>query len=88
MAWCTVFVEGILPEIDHNHYFDMIQRKVIFWKICLRKNLPMGVCYTQGYIVQPPNLRFFGHSSLTLSKYGGGVSREQFLVEKGKNSRC
>ena len=34
----------------------------------------MGVCYTQGYIVQPPNLRFFGHSSLTLSKYGGGVA--------------
>ena len=82
MAWCTVFVEGILPEIDHNHYFDMIQRKVIFWKICLRKNLPMGVCYTQGYIVQPPNLRFFGHSSLTLSKYGGGVYDYLFMFYK------
>ena len=73
MALCNVFVERILPEIDHNHYFGMIQRKAIFWKICFRKNLPMGVCHTQGYIVQPPNLRFFGHSSLTLSKYGGGV---------------
>ena len=73
MALCNVFVERILPEIDHNHYFGIIQRKAIFWKICFRKNLPMGVCHTQGYIVQPPNLRFFGHSSLTLSKYGGGV---------------
>ena len=74
MALCNVFVERILPEIDHNHYFGIIQREAIFWKICFRKNLPMGVCHTQGYIVQPPNLRFFGHSSLTLSKYGGGVS--------------
>ena len=76
MALCNVFVERILPEIDHNHYFGIIQRKAIFWKICFWKNLPMGVCHTQGYIVQPPNLRFFGHSSLILSKYGGGVGND------------
>ena len=63
----------IRPEVINHHLFNNGGVKAIFSKMCHRKNLLTSVGCSQGIIFQPSRCYYFGHSTLSLSKYGKGV---------------
>ena len=63
----------IWPEVINHHLFNNGVVKVNFSKMCHRKNLLTSVGCSQGIIFQPSRHHYFGHSTLSLSKYGKGV---------------
>ena len=63
----------IRPEVFNHHLFNNGEVKAIFSKMCHRKNLLTSVGCFQGIIFQPSRCYYFGHSTLSLSKYGKGV---------------